>query len=93
MHYPIPKFGKWLRSVVQGYYNYHGVPYNLPQLYAFRHHLSRAWLKMLRRRSQKARQASSPLSTEAGAVCGNSACTDLRGGCPVRGIPTMTVED
>ena len=56
MHDPIPELGKWLRSVVQGYYNYHGVPYNLPQLYAFRHHLSKAWLAMLRRRSQKARK-------------------------------------
>lgn len=56
MHDPVPELGKWLRSVVQGYYRYHGVPYNLPQLRAFRHHLSRAWLRMLRRRSQKARK-------------------------------------
>ena len=25
-HEPIPQQGKWLRSVVQGYFNYHGVP-------------------------------------------------------------------
>lgn len=57
MHHPIPELGRWLRAVVQGYYNYHGVSYNLPQMNAFRHHLSRAWLRMLKRRSQKARKA------------------------------------
>ena len=58
MHHPIPELGRWLRAVVQGYYNYHGVlPYHLPQMNAFRHHLSRAWLCMLKRRSQKARKA------------------------------------
>ena len=56
MHDPVPELGKWLRSVVQGYYRYHGVPYNLAQLRAFRHHLSRAWLQMLKRRSHKARK-------------------------------------
>ena len=40
-----------------------------------------------------ARRAISPPTPEAGAVCGNSACTDLHGGCLVRGIPTVTVED
>lgn len=56
MHDPVPELGEWLRSVVQGYYRYYGVPYNLPQLRAFRHHLSRVWLQMLRRRSHKARK-------------------------------------
>ena len=31
----------------------------------------------------------SPLLPKVGAVCGNSASTDLCGGCPVRGIPTV----
>jgi hypothetical protein len=34
-HEPIPQQGKWLRSVVQGYFNYHGVPGNTPALEAF----------------------------------------------------------
>ena len=35
-HEPIPKQGKWLRSVVHGYFNYHGVPGNTAALEAFR---------------------------------------------------------
>jgi len=37
-----------------------------------------------------AQRTFSPPSPEAGAVCGNSARTDLYGGCLVRGIPTVT---
>ena len=37
-----------------------------------------------------AQRAVSPSSPEAGAVCGNTARTDLCGGCLVRGIPTAT---
>ena len=29
MHDPVPRTGQWLRSVVQGYFNYYGVPGNL----------------------------------------------------------------
>ena len=29
MHDPVPQTGKWLRSVVQGYFNYYAVPGNL----------------------------------------------------------------
>ncbi len=42
------------------------------------------------RSSPLVQRAFSPPSPEAGAVCGNSACTDLYGGCLVRGIPTVT---
>ena len=55
LHRPVPETARWLRAVLQGYYNYHAVPYNLASLRAFWHHLSRAWFKALRRRSQKAR--------------------------------------
>jgi RNA-directed DNA polymerase len=34
-HEPIPQQGKWLRSVVQGCFNYHGVPGNMAALEAF----------------------------------------------------------
>jgi len=42
-----------LRSVVQGFFNYHAVPGNLRALRAFRTLINRAWLRALRRRSQK----------------------------------------
>jgi RNA-directed DNA polymerase len=54
MHQPIPDQGKWLRSVVDGYFAYHAVPTNARSLDAFRHHVLDLWRRMLRRRSQKA---------------------------------------
>ena len=36
MHEPIAHTGKWLKSIVQGYFNYHAVPGNTDSLYAFR---------------------------------------------------------
>ena len=35
-HDPVALTGKWLRSVVQGYFNYHAVPDNLDRLWTFR---------------------------------------------------------
>ena len=55
MHEPIPEVGRWLRRVVQGYFNYHGVPGNVDRLDAFRKDVSRAWLHALRRRGQRGR--------------------------------------
>jgi len=55
MHEPIPEVGRWLRRVVQGYFNYHGVPGNADRLDAFRKDVSRAWLHALRRRGQRGR--------------------------------------
>ena len=52
-HKPVPEQGRWLRSVVQGFFNYHAVPGNLRALKAFRTLINRAWLRSLRRRSQK----------------------------------------
>jgi len=56
LHRPTPETGEWLRSVVLGHYRYFGVPYNMPSLLAFRHHVGYAWWRVLRRRSQKARR-------------------------------------
>jgi len=53
MHHPIPDQGKWLRRVVQGYFNYYAVPTNAQALVAFRHHVTDLWRRTLRRRSQK----------------------------------------
>jgi hypothetical protein len=55
MHRPIAEAGKWLRSVVQGWFNYHAVPGNRPCLDQFRVQVGRQWLHVLRRRSQKGR--------------------------------------
>jgi len=52
MHDPVAETGKWLRRVVQGYYNYYAVPGNIGSLSLFRHRLFRLWGQALRRRSQ-----------------------------------------
>ena len=54
-HRPMPEQGGWLRSVVQGHFNYYGVPGNREALDAFRTQIGQSWLRALRRRSQKAR--------------------------------------
>lgn len=54
-HARIDVVGAWLRSVVQGYLNYHAVPGNLKRLGMFRAEVCRAWLHALRRRSQRSR--------------------------------------
>lgn len=46
---------KWLISVVRGYFQYHAVPDNEERLKAFRNDVQRAWLRQLRRRSQRSR--------------------------------------
>ena len=55
MHEPIQMVGRWLRRVVQGYFNYHAVPGNVYRLSTFRKDVSRAWLHALRRRGQRGR--------------------------------------
>lgn len=55
-HEPVNEQGKWLRSVVKGYFNYHAVPGNRKVLDIFRTQLVRQWLAALRRRSQTARK-------------------------------------
>jgi group II intron reverse transcriptase/maturase len=53
MHAPIPSQGRWLASVLTGYFAYHAVPTNFRALGAFRHHVLHLWLRTLRRRSQR----------------------------------------
>jgi group II intron reverse transcriptase/maturase len=55
MHDPVPQTGEWLKSVVQGYFNYYAVPGNLDSIGVFRDRLLRLWGQSLRRRSQKSR--------------------------------------
>jgi group II intron reverse transcriptase/maturase len=45
--------GRWLRSVVTGYYRYHAVPGNLTMLSRFRCRLARLWRQALLRRGGK----------------------------------------
>src|SRR5215469_4635667 len=55
MHQPLAEVGKWLRSVVQGYFNYHAVPGNFASLWSFRFEIRKRWLHVIRRRSQRSR--------------------------------------
>jgi RNA-directed DNA polymerase len=54
-HEPIAETGAWLRSVVQGYFNYHAIPGNFSALAMFLREVERAWLSRLRSRSQRHR--------------------------------------
>jgi RNA-directed DNA polymerase len=53
-HTPVPEQGKWLRSVLNGHFNFYAVPGNRKSLDAFRTEVMRSWFRALRRRSQKA---------------------------------------
>jgi RNA-directed DNA polymerase len=55
MHQPLAEVGKWLKSVVQGYFNYQAVPGNIVSLRSFRLEVSKRWLRVLHCRSQKSR--------------------------------------
>jgi hypothetical protein len=54
-HEAIDEVGRWLRSVVQGWLNYHAVPCNGDALETFRQEVVKTWLHALRRRGQKHR--------------------------------------
>src|SRR5260370_15498676 len=54
-HEPVAEVGKWLRSVVQGYFNYHAVPGNIDSLQIFRAQVVSHWSRALQRRSQTSR--------------------------------------
>lgn len=55
LHEPLAMQGKWLGSVVRGFFAYHAVPNNVPEISAFRFHVIHAWMRSLRRRSQRHR--------------------------------------
>ena len=54
-HVPVVEVGAWLRSVVQGYFNYHAVPGKMDSLNSFRAQVIWRWYRALRRRSQRDR--------------------------------------
>jgi group II intron reverse transcriptase/maturase len=53
-HHRTAEVGAWLRKVVLGYYQYHGVPGNSTQLRIFSRRVGRLWRGVLVRRSQRA---------------------------------------
>jgi RNA-directed DNA polymerase len=53
MHLPIPEQGRYLRLVLNGFYNYYAVPTNFRALDSFYWHILRYWQHSLRRRSQR----------------------------------------
>jgi RNA-directed DNA polymerase len=53
MHDPVAQTGLWLKSVVQGHFNYYAVPGNTASLSLFRHRVLVQWWHTIRRRSQK----------------------------------------
>jgi RNA-directed DNA polymerase len=55
LHDDVWTVGEHLRRVVQGHFNYYGVPRNGPALCLFRHAVYRLWYRSLRRRSQRHR--------------------------------------
>ncbi|MDQ2866038.1 MAG: group II intron reverse transcriptase/maturase [Candidatus Eremiobacteraeota bacterium] len=54
MHETTEDQGRWLQSVVRGYFAYHAVPTNGPALCNFRHRVTLLWRHALSRRSQNA---------------------------------------
>jgi len=52
MHEPVPKVGEWLERVLNGHYQYFGVPGNWASLGLFRERIARYWGRVLGRRSQ-----------------------------------------
>jgi group II intron reverse transcriptase/maturase len=56
MHDSVVEVGRWLGSVVRGWFNYFAVPGNTKCLKAFHTEVQRLWRHVLRRRSQKGRR-------------------------------------
>lgn len=54
-HAPIGEQGRWLRSVLRGYFAYFAVPTNSVAIGRFRTEVIRMWVKHLRQRSQRHR--------------------------------------
>ena len=55
MHRPLGETARWLRRVVQGWLNYHAVPSNSHRINRFVDEVTRLWLRVIRRRSQRGR--------------------------------------
>jgi RNA-directed DNA polymerase len=99
MHDAIPEQGKWLRSVVTGYFGYHAVPTHSRALAAFRCHVTNLWRRTLRRRSQKDNMTWEPMTKLAAAWLPRPVSfihrrprgspSNTQGGSPVRELRTL----
>jgi group II intron reverse transcriptase/maturase len=56
MHDSVVEVGRWLGTVVRGWFNYFAVPGNTRSIKAFHTEVQRLWRHVLRRRSQKGRR-------------------------------------
>ena len=56
-HDPVGKTGRWLKSVIRGWLQYHAIPDNMRRLEQFVSEVTKLWLRQLRRRSQRGRAA------------------------------------
>ena len=65
MHRPLGETGRWLRSVLQGWLNYHAVPGNHQRIGRFVDEVTRLWLHVLRRQQSS---GSSPVDVAADAA-------------------------
>lgn len=63
LHWPVPKIGAWLGSVVRGHVRYYGVRDNGPAISSFRHWVGWLWGRAMRRRSQADRTSAERLRT------------------------------
>lgn len=54
-HWSIGSVGRWLARVMRGWLGYHAIPGNMVRLQQFRDELTKLWLRVLRRRSQRHR--------------------------------------
>ena len=54
-HRPLGETGRWLRQVVRGWLGYHAVPDNSQSLCRFVDEVTKLWLAVIRRRSQRGR--------------------------------------
>jgi RNA-directed DNA polymerase len=55
MHRPLGESARWLGRVVRGWLNYHAVPNNMRRLGRFVDEVTRHWLQVIRRRSERGR--------------------------------------
>ena len=53
LHAPVEEVGRWIQSVVMGWYRYFAVPRSMPYLRSFWYHVAWLWKRSLGRRSQK----------------------------------------
>ena len=60
MHGDLASVGSWLQSVFRGWCQYHAIPGNYDRLQQFRTALQELWYRVLRRRSQRARNLTWP---------------------------------